>query len=93
MAVVGKRVTVTDAPTRIDSPSSGPGDPTLGSTLLIHNRDAAASIFLGDAGVTAAEGFELQAGVALPLDLGRAESLYAIAASGSVTCHVLEVGV
>lgn len=93
MAVVGKRVTVTDEPTRVDSTSSGPGDPTLGSTLLIHNRDASASVFLGANNVTAATGYELAAGVALPLDLGRAESLYAITAAGSVVCHVLEVGV
>ena len=93
MAVIGKRIEVTDEPTRIDSTSTGPGDPTIGSSLLIHNTDASVSVFLGGSGVTAAAGYELIAGDALPLDLGRAESLYAITAAGSVVCHVLEVGV
>ena len=92
MAVVGKRVSVGTTPTLIDSSPSA-GDPTIGSSLLIRNRDASASVFLGASGVTTGTGYELLAGESLPLDMGRGESLYGICAAGTVSCHVLEVGV
>lgn len=92
MAVVGKSVSVADTPTRLDSTSSGAADPTLGSSILVRNRGGA-SVFLGAGDVTTALGFELLPDESLPVDLGRGESLYGVCASGTVTCHVLEVGV
>jgi hypothetical protein len=93
MATVGKRVTVAVTPTKLNSASSGPGDPTVGSSLTVRNRDASASVYLGGSTVATGTGFELLAGESLPMDVGRGEDVYAICAASTVVCHVLEVGV
>lgn len=93
MATVGKRVTVTTAPTKLNSASSGATDPTIGSSLTVRNRHATASVDVGGVTVASGAGFELLAGESIPMDVGRGEDVYAICASGTVVCHVLEVGV
>jgi hypothetical protein len=93
MATVGKRVTVTTAATKLNSSSSGSTDPTIGSSLSIRNRHASASVDVGASGVVSGAGFELLAGESITMDVGRGEDVYAICASGTVICHVLEVGV
>jgi hypothetical protein len=93
MAVVGRQVVVGTQPTRLNSTSSGAGDPIIGSSLVVRTPAVA---FLGGAGVTAAGegvGFELLAGESIALDLGRGEDLYGVVAAGTATVDVLEAGV
>ncbi len=87
MASKGTRVAVPVTAVKLNSASTGAQG---GSSLLVHNRGAA-SVFLGAANVTTADGYELLADESLPVDLDVGEGLYAICASGTVACHVLEV--
>ncbi len=90
MAVVGKQVAVGTSPAKLNSPSSGAGDPTQGSSLVVI---APAVVSLGGPTVTATAGFVVPASLPVAVDLGTGEDIYAVAASGSVTVQVLEVGV
>ncbi len=90
MAVVGKQVPVGTSPARLNSPSSGAGDPTQGSSLVVFGP---AVFTLGGPSVTAAGGCVVPVNLPVAVDLGPGEDIYAVAASGSVTVQVLEVGV
>lgn len=93
MAVVGRRVSVGTSATKLNSAD---GDSVAGSSLLIHNKDASVSVFLGGAEVTAtggSVGCELEAAAAVPADISAGDNLYAIAASGTVRVDVLETGI
>lgn len=87
MAAKGTRVSVATTATKLNSAA---GDGYAGQSLLVRNRGAA-SVFLGASDVTTATGYELLADESLALDLN--EDVYAICASGTVACHVLETGV
>lgn len=50
-------------------------------------------LFVGPAGVTAANGYRVPAGGSLALDLESSERLYGVTASGTGTAHVLRSGV
>lgn len=89
MATKGTRVSVAVTVTKLNTTGS---DSVSGSSLLVRNRGAA-SIFLGASDVTTATGYEVLADESLPVDIDAGEDLYAICASGTVACHVLEVGV
>ena len=79
-AVVARRVTVTTTATAIAANTVGqPID------VALVNR-CTASVVLGGAGVTAADGLELAAGAGLAIVLGPAETLYGIVAAD--TCRV-----
>lgn len=54
---------------------------------------AAAALYVGPAGVTAATGYLIAAGQSIGLDLGPGERLYGILASGTGTAYVLRTGV
>lgn len=58
---------------------------------LIRNRGTGA-VYLGDASVTSATGFQVDPGETIPMDLYPGDALYAISASGSNSVHVLRVG-
>lgn len=90
MAAKGSRIAVGTNPTRI---STQPTDRVGGSALLVRNAHASASVDLGGEDVATGEGFELAASESTAVDLDARESLYAVAASGTVTVHVLEVGI
>lgn len=66
--------------------------PGGGQSVLIRNGGTA-PVDVGGPDVTAGAGFELQAGAALPVDLPPGEILYAVAASGTQSVHVLRTGV
>lgn len=87
MAAKGTRVAVAVTATKLNTAGT---DNVSGTSLLVRNRGTA-SVFLGGSDVTTLTGFELLAGESLPADLN--EDLYGICASGTVACHVLEVGV
>ena len=90
MAAKGTRVAVATAATKLNTAST---DSSAGSALLVRNRDASASVYIGASNVTTATGYELLAGESLPVDLDPGEDIYAICAASTVTCHVLEVGI
>lgn len=91
MATEAHRITVGTTPALLNTAAASAG--YIGAySLLVRNRDAAASVFIGGPAVTAAAGFELLATESMPLDLESGENVYAIAASGTVVVHVLEVG-
>ncbi len=89
MAAKGTRVAVDVTATKLNTTGT---DTVSGSSLLVSNRGAA-SVFLGAADVTTVAGYELAVDESLTFDLGMGEDLYGICASGTVACHVLEVGV
>ncbi len=92
MAFSGNRVTVGTSPTLLNVAPASAG--YKGSySLLVVNRHASASVFLGGAAVTAGDGFELLAGEAMNADSESGESLYGIVATGSARVDVLESGV
>lgn len=58
------------------------------SDLLIRNPGAA-SVYLGDDGVTTTTGFEVAAGDSVGLQLAYNEEVHGVVATGSVTVHYL----
>lgn len=89
MAVQPDQVAVGTTATEL---TTAPTDTVAGQSLAIRNKGTA-SVYLGGAGVTTGNGFELAAGESLSVDLAEGERLYAIAASGTVPVHVLRTGV
>lgn len=91
MAVVGKQVTVTTTPTRLDTADIG------SERLKVRNPAAGATVFLGGATVDdtgAAAGFGLLTGTDSPeLDLREGDALYGVVAAGTQVVHVIEAGV
>lgn len=61
-------------------------------SILIANKGSA-SVYLGGPTVTSAAGYDLVAGAEVSFDLGSDDEPFAIAASGTVTVHVLHMGV
>jgi hypothetical protein len=62
-------------------------------TAYVHNMEHGGGnpvVYLGDATVTAANGFELDAGDYITIGVGDHEALYAITASGTVKVSVLK---
>lgn len=85
----GARVTVNTTATRLDV---GRGTGGGFGSVLVRNRGSV-SVDLGGSDVTTGNGFELEAGEAVTLDLATSDGgLYGIAASGTVRCDVLQVG-
>lgn len=95
MAIDSAHVSVGNAtPTKLaeGTPAAGTGS-VPGSHVLLRNKHASVSVYLGDSAVASSDGFELAAGEAAAIDLETGEVLYAIAASGTVTVHKLVSGV
>ncbi len=94
MAVASSQKSVSTATLLSTAPSSArwPGDGGRDSSILATNRHATVSVYLGPSGVDST-GYEIKAGESVSIDLYPGESIYAVAASGTVTVHVLEVGI
>lgn len=90
MAVASSQKTVATSATLLTSAAT---DTVSGASVLLCNRHASASAYIGKVDVTTSTGFELKAGESIALDIDGAEALYGIVASGTGTVHVLEVGV
>jgi len=101
MAVAAARVSVGNTATRLDVTTESdavPGTNTyaqrFGQHLMVRNRDASLSVFIGGPGLTATSGsFEVLPGEAVPVDLTSGDVLYGITASGTAVCHVIQTGV
>ena len=57
---------------------------------MAHGGGSGNPVFLGDANVTTANGFELDASAYVTIGVGDHEALYAICASGTVNVSVLK---
>jgi hypothetical protein len=73
--------------TRVELTNRPASDPS--NSLAVH---CTADLFVGDSGVTAANGFLVPAGSTLTLDLQSGERVYGILASGAGTAYVLRTG-
>lgn len=88
MAVSAARVDVTSTATRLDADLTA----VRGGSALIRNRGTAA-VYLGASNVTTSTGFQLDPDESVSIDLeGYSLGLYGRAASGTHTCHVMQVG-
>lgn len=89
MAVTAARVSVATTATRLDTGTVGG---MSRSALLVRNAGAA-TVDLGGSTVTSGAGFELAAGESASIDVVFGDGgVYGIAAAGTVSCHVLQVG-
>lgn len=87
MAVKQARVSVATTATALFQT-----DTVAASSILVRNRGAAA-VFLGAADVTTANGFQLDPGDSATVEADTHPiGLYGICSSGTVSCHVLQVG-
>lgn len=87
MSVQAQRVSVTNSATRLDITT----DPMSRFTMLVVNRGSAA-VYVGSSTVTTATGVQVDVGGSLSIDMRSGDSSYAIAASGTHACHVLQAG-
>jgi hypothetical protein len=62
--------------------------------FAIKNVDGAITVYLGGSNVTnaGANGYELIAGASIAMDLYAGDELYAVAASGTPSIRILEIG-
>lgn len=88
MAVLTSRIDVTSTQIQVNSTS----DPANSAGLMITNRGTAA-VYLGATGVTTATGWQLDAGASVSVeDYNSRDAIFAIAASGTQTLHVIRFG-
>lgn len=89
MAIDNRAVSVATTATRLDGDAEG----RAASAVAVHNNGAS-TVYLGDSGVTTANGFPLAAGASVSFEMDdQGDTLYGIVASGTVEVRVLEVGV
>ena len=86
MAVVAAQVAVSTTPVKLSDDQGRDG-----ASLLVQ-APAAAVLFVGGPGVTAAAGFPVPAGQSLSVDLASFDELFGVLASGTDTVAVLRVG-
>jgi hypothetical protein len=86
MPIISSRVTVTTAVTLVVDPVRGGVPDPIAATI---RNAGGVAVFLGGAGVTATEGYEVAPGGTIGLDLVAGDVLYAITASGESTLHVM----
>lgn len=84
MAITTQQVTVGTAATELTSTDRGGRD---GSRILV---TPSADVFVGNAQVTASNGYRVAAGGTFSDDLGVGERLYAVVASGTATVSVYQ---
>lgn len=87
VAVYMQQVSVTTAATRVD-PVFGGFSPE--GSCAVRNRGAVA-VYLGSAAVTTTTGFQVDPGETFTVDLRSRDALYGVVASGSASCHVIQV--
>lgn len=87
MAVVSSPVSVGTTPTRLD-PSDGVGP--VGSFAV--TNAGTLTVYLGGATVTTSTGVPLAVGQTFSADMAPNDALYAVAASGTHDCRVIQLG-
>lgn len=88
MSVNSQQVTVTTTATRLDPTADG----TIPQGACLIGNRGSASVWLGNSTVTTGTGFEFPSGATMSADLRNGDALWAVAASGTVSVHVIEVG-
>jgi hypothetical protein len=88
VAIGTQQVSVGTTATRLDPTPVGA---ITRESCVVRNRGAAA-VFLGGSTVTTANGFQLDPGETFTADVQASDGLFGIVASGTVVCHVLQVG-
>jgi hypothetical protein len=83
------RVSVGTDPTLLVA--TGDSETYESALVVVRNTDDGAAVDLGHADVATGEGFELAAGQSLSATLEAGENLYAVAGSGTVEVHVLQL--
>lgn len=87
MAVKGARVDVATTATALSQT-----DVVSTAAILVRNRGAA-TVYLGGPDVTTGTGYQLDAGESISVEAAAYQvGLFGVCASGTVTCHVLQVG-
>lgn len=90
MAITAERVTVSTTAVALNSPDT---DRVSGGRVIVKNTHATDGLVLGDAEVTAGDGFTLVAGATIDLLLTSGEQVYGIrGAAADITAHVLRIG-
>lgn len=89
MALQTAQVTVGTTPVELTAPLAD----TYSNSAIIVQAPAAATLYVGPAGVTPATGFPVAAGTTVSGDLENTERLYGVLASGTGTAYVLRSGV
>lgn len=89
MAVMSQQVSVGTSGFRLDS---GLSASTALVSLLVRNRGTVA-VYVGGSGVTTGNGFQLDPGESMSIDLRFADAgVYALAASGTQRVDVMQAG-
>lgn len=81
------QTTVTTTATRLVTARRGAW---TASSILVRNRGVVA-VYLGRSDVDTSNGYKLDAGEAVALDM-HDDTLFGVTASGSAACHVLQAG-
>lgn len=89
MACTGRRVNVGTSPTRLTSREAKVGE----KNAVYFKNKGNASVDIGGDDVASAQGYELESGEGVSLDIIGRDDPYAIAASGTVRVDVFESGV
>lgn len=93
MPIRSSRVAVATVPKSLLPAVDNDGD-TANQTVMVKNPTAnGAAIFVGGPDVTAGTGFEVGPGETVSMDVVYSAPPFAIAVSGSLTVHVMQVGV
>lgn len=88
-AVTTSRVTVATTATLLyTAPTSGVCPASPACRVLVRNPSTV-SVYVGDSGVTTANGFEIAAGDALGINVRSGESLYGIVAAATQVVHTV----
>ena len=87
MGIAASQHEVTNTASRVDTAEGANVADEMRAVVV--NNQSSVSIFLGGSDVTTGDGFELEAGASLSIDLERGDALYAIA--GSAGPHRLDV--
>lgn len=90
MPILSSRVTVAATPTMVVDTFRG-GNEFRDSTSSSVKNAGGASVYLGGAAVSAADGFELAPGQVITIDHVAGDDLYGITASGTVIVHVMRL--
>lgn len=90
MAIITQAATVGTSASKIAGVSVTSGAIRSGSCVV--QNLGASPVFLGGATVTIANGLQLDPGSTMAVDIGDGDDLYAVVASGTVACRVLQVG-
>lgn len=86
-----RAVTVTTTATRLDAITDN-ADNKSGQSIAVYNNGAA-TVYLGDSGVTTANGYPLGVGEHWAENLASGDELYGRVAAGTVEVRVIESGV